>query len=163
MSSEFDELEKLASKIIAKLTELKLTIGLAESCTGGLASHILTNIRGASKVFLYSAVVYTAVAKHELLNVPWEIINEYGTISIETNRALMDGMKEKLNPDFIIAYTGVTDQVLEGKPSGYVIIGLQTPEEQRIEERTFSGSRLLVKKQAVLESFKLLMNELEKL
>lgn len=163
LSEENEELDILAKQIVGRLTEMKFTLALAESCTGGFAAHAVTNVRGASKVLIYSAVVYTAASKHEILNVPWDIINEFGTVSIETTKHLLKGLKEKLNPDIMISYTGVTDQILEGKPSGFVIIGLQTPAGQKIVEKTFSGNRQLVKKQAVIESFKILKEELERL
>ena len=163
LSEENDELDVIAKQIVSRLSEMKFTLALAESCTGGFAAHCITNVRGASKVLIYSAVVYTAASKHEMLNVPWEIINEFGTVSIETTKSLLSGLKEKLNPDIMISYTGVTDQVLEGRPSGFVIIGLQTSAGQVIQEKTFSGNRQLVKKQAVLESFKMLKEELDKL
>jgi nicotinamide-nucleotide amidase len=160
---ESSELESLAKQVISRLSEMKFTISLAESCTGGLAAHNLTNVRGASKIVLLSAVVYTAQAKNEILNVPWDVINEYGTVSVETTKHLLKGLKEKMNSNIEVAYTGVTDQVLEGKHSGFVIIGIQTENGMRIEEKTFSGDRLLVKKQAVIESFKMILEELDKI
>lgn len=159
---ESSELEILARKVISRLTDAKYTISLAESCTGGLAGHTLTNVRGSSKIVLLSAVVYTALAKNEILDVPWDIINEFGTVSIETTKHLLKGLKKKMNSDIEVAYTGVTDQILEGKPSGYVIIGIQTENGARIEEMNFSGDRILVKKQAVIESFKMILEELDK-
>lgn len=115
------------------LSQKKSTIAVAESCTGGLIAHWLTNVAGSSDYFLYSGVVYANQAKVALLGVSQDILNQHGAVHKETAREmalkvrLITGATYGLATSGIAGPGGGTDE----KPVGTVCIGLATPEDVR--------------------------------
>jgi nicotinamide-nucleotide amidase len=155
------QLEERTKQVFDALTIRKLTLAIAESATGGLASNLITNIPGASKVFIGSVVCYTAQAKNMLLDVDWETINDYGTVSQEVSEALLNGLM-KVGPDLRIAITGLAGNAIEGRKPGDMIIGIGSTRCNTYHEFKFTGSRIEIKKQAVLRAFELLLEELDR-
>jgi PncC family amidohydrolase len=153
--------QDLARQVLDVLARKNLTLASAESVTGGLASHLLTNISGCSKYYLGGVVCYTAQAKNMLLGVDWELINDYGTISPEVNDALLTGLKI-IGADINFAITGVAGNPLDGKPTGTVFIGIGINGDNHVHDFFFSGSRIEIKEQAVGKAFELLLEELER-
>lgn len=162
MSIATQELNKLAAKVLDLLERKELTLAGAESATGGLASAYLTNIPGCSKHFIGSVVCYTAQAKNMLLDVDWDLINAYGTVSSEVIVAMLNGLN-KVGADVTFAITGVAQSPLDGKPTGTVIIGINIMNDIHSNEFNFKGNRLEIKEQAVAKMFELLLAELERL
>jgi len=160
MNDSIDALRNLTLQFFQTLQLKNITLAIAESATGGLASSLITDISGASKIFIGGVVCYTAQAKNMLLDVDWETINDYGTISVETTEALLEGLK-KVGADLRIAITGVAGNPIEGKPAGTMIIGIGTNRCNTIRDYKFSGNRIEIKQQAVMEAFKLALDELE--
>jgi PncC family amidohydrolase len=148
--------------VLDLLSEKNLTLSSAESATGGLASHLLTNITGCSKNYLGGVVCYTAQAKNVFLDVDWDLINDYGTVSAEINEALLKGLK-KIGSDLAFAITGAAGSPLDGKPTGTVYIGISNNDNLHVYDYFFNGDRLEIKEQAVCQAFSLLIEELEKL
>ncbi len=157
-----EEAQDLAKKVLNALKIKELNLAIAESVTGGLASHLLTNIPGCSKNFIGGVVCYSAQSKNMMLGVDWELINEYGTISPEVTEALLDGLKKEA-ADIGIAIVGVGGQKIEGKPTGLVFIGTGTHICNKIHEIHFKGTRKDIKIKAVKKAFSILLEELEKL
>jgi len=162
MSVTAQELNILAAKVLDLLERKELTLSGAESATGGLASAILTNIPGCSKHFIGSVVCYTAQAKNMLLDVDWDLINAYGTVSPEVIEAMLNGLN-KVGADVSYAITGVAQSPLDGKPTGTVVIGINIMNDIHIKEFNFKGNRLEIKEQAVGKMYELLIAELERL
>ena len=79
----------LTKKIINKLINKRLTISVAESCTGGMLSSILTSVSGSSKVFKFGLVVYSNKSKINILNISKNIIKKYGTVSIQVCHSMI--------------------------------------------------------------------------
>ena len=134
-----DSLEKT---IVTLLTERKLTLAVAESCTGGLFAKRITDIPGASAAFLGGATVYTNGAKTKLAGVPEETIDTYGAVSRETAEALACGIRSALGADFGIGITGVAGPGPDerGNPEGRVYIALATKDGVFVREHsTFVG------------------------
>jgi nicotinamide-nucleotide amidase len=156
------KLDQLAAQMLELLRSNNLKIAVAESVTGGLVSHIITNIDGASKNFLGSVVCYTADSKNILLGVDWDTINEYGTISPEVTEALLDGLRIE-GADIGLAITGVAGSTLEGKKRGVVYVGIETQICKQVHNFKFSGTRIEIKRQAVEQAFQILIGELQKL
>lgn len=98
--------DSLQSVAVKRLREKGMTLGLAESCTGGLAGAKITEVPGASEVFKGSIVTYWAEAKTNLLGVPPETLKTHGAVSAETAEAMARGALEKLNCDVAAAITG---------------------------------------------------------
>ena len=118
-----------------KLEEENITISVAESCTGGMIGHRLTNVPGISACFQGGIVVYSNQSKVELLGVRKETLEEYGAVSDETVREMALGVRKYLKTDLGLAVTGIAgpDGGTKEKPVGTVHIGLAT------EEKTYSG------------------------
>src|SRR3990172_4634027 len=89
------------------LREQGLTLAVAESCTGGLICHRITNVSGASDYFLGGVVTYSNQAKMDLLMVPAEVLSFRGAVSAETARAMAVGVAEIFHADIGLSVTGI--------------------------------------------------------
>ena len=157
------KISDLAEIVLTELKMKELTLATAESATGGLLSHVITNIPGSSKNYIGGVVCYSAEAKNIFLNVDFDVINSFGAISIETTDALLNGVRNKLGSDMAIAITGVLGTQMEGKPTGLVYIGVGSRICNNVFDFQFNGSRLSIKKQTVRKALQLLLEEIEKL
>lgn len=118
-----DTLESIVASI---LTENKLTISVAESCTGGLLSKRLTDIPGSSAYFKMGIIVYSNKAKIKKLNVPKEMLKRYGAVSKQVAIAMADGVRKVARTDIGISITGIAGPAgaTKTKPVGLVYIAL---------------------------------------
>lgn len=108
------------------LKERKLTIAVAESCTGGLITSRLTDVPGSSEYLERAAVTYSNAAKVSLLGVPEEIIAKHGAVSEETARLMAEGVRKMAGTDLGLASTGIAGPSggSEAKPTGTVYLAL---------------------------------------
>jgi nicotinamide-nucleotide amidase len=122
-SSDGKNLEEVVVKL---LTERKETLAVAESCTGGYLAHRVTNVPGASAVFLAGFITYSNEAKTETLQIEPRLIADHGAVSGEVARAMAEGAREKTNATFALATTGIAGPGggTEEKPVGTVFIAL---------------------------------------
>ena len=113
------------------LTGRKETLGVAESCTGGLISHMLTNTPGSSTYFLFSGVTYSNQAKITVLNVSADTLNSYGAVSEEVVREMAKGARDISGATYGLATSGIAgpDGGTPEKPVGTICIGIATPEK----------------------------------
>jgi nicotinamide-nucleotide amidase len=120
---ENDELE---SVIVRLLTERKQTLALAESCTGGLIAHRITNVPGASAVLLAGLVTYSNEAKKKFLGVRSESLEEHGAVSEPVAREMAEGARQQTGADYAISVTGIAGPSggTPNKPVGTVFVGL---------------------------------------
>jgi nicotinamide-nucleotide amidase len=120
----------MEAEVGALLKKNTATIAVAESCTGGLISHMLTNVPGSSDYFLLSAVTYSNQAKKSILGVSPETIENFGAVHEETVKEMADGIRRISGADFGIAVSGIAGPTgaTEGKPVGTVFIGIATSE-----------------------------------
>lgn len=95
------------NRIVSYLIDRGKTIATAESCSGGLIAHRLTNVPGASTPFLGGVVAYSNAVKRSLLQVAPEIIEACGAVSEETARAMAEGARRALGTDMAVAVTGI--------------------------------------------------------
>lgn len=140
-----ETLEQVVGQILAE-DQLKLV--LAESCTGGLIGHRVTNISGSSQYFERGFVVYSNQAKEENLGVPQEILQTYGAVSQETARAMVEGALLNSTADIAVAVTGIAGPSggTPEKPVGLVYCGIgKRGEEVVIHELNFTGERERIK------------------
>jgi nicotinamide-nucleotide amidase len=116
----------LETIVVRLLTERKLTLALAESCTGGCIAHRVTNVPGASVVFPGGVVAYSNAAKQKFLGVRAETLARYGAVSEAVARAMAEGAREKFGADFALAVTGIAGPTggTKAKPVGTVFIAL---------------------------------------
>lgn len=136
--------DSLESVVIDLLQKNKITIALAESCTGGLVSQRLTSIPGASKVFLEGITSYSNESKALRLAVDESILKEYGAVSSETAEEMALGLLKTSNADLTLSITGIAGP--EGgsieKPIGLVYIGIASKSGfLKVNKYNFTGNR----------------------
>lgn len=126
VSIDGHSLERIVGDLLKKY---RATIAVAESCTGGLISHKITNIPGSSKYFLYSGVVYSNKVKIDFLDVCPETIEIYGAVHKKTASEMADGVRRLTGADYGLSTTGISGPGggTKKKPVGTVCIGLATP------------------------------------
>jgi nicotinamide-nucleotide amidase len=140
----------LEAVVGALLREHGLTIACAESCTGGLIGHRLTEVPGSSDYFLESAVVYANRAKVRRLGVPAALIERHGAVSAPVARAMAAGIRRTAGADCGLAVTGVAGPGggTARKPVGLVYLALAGSRGVAVERHIFAGGRSVVKLQA---------------
>jgi nicotinamide-nucleotide amidase len=116
----------LEQVLVRVLTEKQLTLATAESCTGGLVASRITDVPGASAVFTHGFVTYSDEAKHQLLGVPWDAIEEHGAVSEQVARAMAEGALDFSDSHLAVAVTGIAGPGggSEEKPVGTVWIAV---------------------------------------
>lgn len=135
-------------KIIAGiLTKKKLTLSVAESCTGGLLSHSLTNIPGSSRYFICGIVAYSNKAKNKILQVPDKTLKEHGAVSKETALALADNIRRIAGTNIGIGITGIAGPGggSAAKPVGTVFIAIAIGHHVYFKKFSLSGNRTRIK------------------
>ncbi len=145
------------------LREAGLTLGVAESCTGGLIGHRLTNVSGSSDYFLGSLVTYSDEAKIALLGVPEETIRQHGAVSAETARAMAEGVRKACRSDVGLSVTGIAGPTggTPGKPVGLTYVGIAEDGPAAAEEHRLRGTREMVKDRAAQAALYLLYRTLK--
>jgi nicotinamide-nucleotide amidase len=118
------------------LKDRGLTLGTAESCTGGLIAKLLTDLPGSSQVFRGGVVSYTNQVKANVLGVPQDLLDQYGAVSPQVAEAMARGAKAVLGCDLAIATTGVAgpDSDDRGNPVGLVYLALAYEDQCIVKE-----------------------------
>ena len=145
-------------QVAALLAERGLTIGVAESCTGGLLAGRLTDRAGSSAYFVGGVVVYANEAKASLAGVDPALIEEHGAVSVEVAEALADGARTVLGADVGVGVTGIAgpDGGSEDKPVGLVCFSVVGPDGARLtRSATLPGARFDVRDRATTVSMHL--------
>jgi nicotinamide-nucleotide amidase len=144
LGSDQDSLEGLVG---GYLKQSGLTLAVAESCTGGLIGHRLTDVPGASDYFLGGVVSYSNDAKAGLLHVPAAVLARHGAVSPETARDMARGVRAAFGADFGLAVTGIAGPTggSPNKPVGTVYIGLATAQGEDVWRYQFHGDRAEIK------------------
>ena len=140
--------DKTMESIVGELLkEAKMTVSVAESCTGGLIGHRLTTISGSSLYFERGLIVYSNRSKVEMLGVMQQTIDSYGAVSDQTVREMAEGVKKIAKTDLGLAVTGIAGPLgeSEDKPVGTVFIGLSADGKIFSAQYRFSGDRDKVK------------------
>ncbi|MDP7562825.1 MAG: CinA family protein [Methylococcales bacterium] len=153
----------LAGEVAALLTEQKLTLAVAESCTGGGLCQALTDIPGSSAWFDRGFVTYSNQAKVEMLGVSSALLEQNGAVSFEAARAMVDGVHGQSNAELAIAITGIAGPGggTAEKPVGTVFFGIgQKGQAVKIDKRRFKGEREEVRQRSVEFVLKALLKTL---
>lgn len=121
-----EESETLQDAVARLLVQKQKTLSTAESCTGGLVSHLLTEYAGISEVYLGGVVSYSNAAKESLLGVPAELLREFGAVSPEVATSMARGCRERFGSDLAVAITGIAGPggATPTKPVGLVHVAL---------------------------------------
>ena len=156
------ENEKLIEQRCYELLKARgVTFAAAESCTGGLIAKRITDVPGASRVFMGGVVSYTDTVKHRVLDVPAEMLEEYGAVSAPVARAMAEGARKATTADCAVSVTGVAgpDRDERGNAVGTVFIGFSSPVAERFDFG--EKSRAEIRALSAEEAFKLLEEKLK--
>ena len=135
------------------------TLATAESCTGGLIAHTLTNVPGASDWFLGGVIAYANKAKTAFLGVPASLINKHGAVSTPVARAMAQGARKRFKTDFAIATTGIAGPTggTKEKPVGLVFIAVASAKKTIVKKFLLKGTRSQIKTKTTNIALKLLL------
>ncbi|WP_027128759.1 competence/damage-inducible protein A [Fusobacterium perfoetens] len=141
--------DRLENLVITKLKEKKLSLSVAESCTGGLLAGKIVSVSGASEVFKEGLVTYSNEAKMEKLGVKEETLKKYGAVSEETALEMVKGLKT----DVGVSVTGIAGPLggTKEKPVGLVYFGLKVKDNFKVEKRILVGPRNKIRERATLQ------------
>ena len=148
-------------KLHKKLIDKKLTISVAESCTGGLLAYHLTKIANSSKYFQMGLITYSNEAKIKILKVNKNIIKKNGAVSKECCKSMVQNLSKISKSKINVSITGIAGPggASENKPVGLVYIGINKGKTLLIKENKFkSKNRNSIQKSTVREVIKMILN-----
>ncbi len=125
------------------LRQKGLTLGVVESATGGLISHLITNVPGSSDYYKGSVTAYSNETKIKVIGVKEDTINKYGAVSYQVAEEMARGGKKVFAVDICLADTGTAGPsgATQEKPVGLFYIGLSSPSGTYSQKHNFSGNR----------------------
>ena len=155
--------EQLEVRLGKRLTELGKTIAVAESCTGGLIGHRVTDTPGSSTYFLGGVIAYSYEAKERLLNVRHRTLYEFGAVSEKTAREMARGARRALGADIGLAVTGIAGPGggLPDKPVGTTWVAVSSREGDWVHLHQWEGDRSQNKMYSVDAVLTLLLDVLD--
>lgn len=153
----------LEVKIGALLQQRGLSLAVAESCTGGLVGHRITNVPGSSDYFVGGIVAYAYEAKVGLLGVSWKTLENYGAVSRETVIEMARGARHALEADIGMAVSGIAGPGggMPGKPVGLTWIGLSDGDFEHAWSYVWDGDRIQNKEHSAEQLLQLLVDYLQ--
>jgi len=153
-----EDLEAVVGKI---LEERHMSLSIAESCTGGLIAHLLTNVPGSSKYFDRGVVAYSNLAKTDILNVQESDLRKYGAVSSRVAEAMADGIRRTSGSSIGLSTTGIAGPSggTKEKPVGLVWIGYANASTVISREFQFGNDRLRTKERAAYAALELVRRQ----
>ena len=150
--------ETLEGKVGELLQENRMTLAVAESCTGGLIGHRLTQISGSSAYFVEGAVTYSNEAKQQRLGVAKELLDQYGAVSRQVAIAMAEGIRTTAGSDIGLAVTGIAGPAggTEQKPVGLTFIALSDAVQSDCQKFVFHQDRVRNKERTAQAGLNLL-------
>jgi len=150
----------IIEEIVAKFTKSKTTLAVAESCTGGYISNMLTNVSGASNVFERGIVCYSNSSKISLLNINPDYLIQYGAVSEIVAKHLANNIRIFSKVTIGIGVTGIAGPTggTPEKPVGLVFIGFSTQKETIVKKYQIKGNRIAFKEEVLEKVLTLLQN-----
>ena len=150
----------LNKKVITLLKRKKLSLAVAESCTGGMLSSAITSVSGSSKVFKMGLVTYSNQAKKNVLKVPQKIIKQYGAVSIQCCLSMVKNLNIISKSKACVSITGIAGPKggSKQKPVGLVYIGISVRKKIVVNKCKFKNKgRTYIQRQTVKKSLNLLL------
>ncbi len=149
MCEKNDAAGSLEKRLGDVLSRRGLTVAVAESCTGGLISHRITNVAGSSRYFLMGTVAYSNEVKVERLGVDAALLEKVGAVSRDVAVAMARGIRSAARSDIGAAVTGIAGPAggTTEKPVGLVFVAVVRDKDERVERYVFAGDRAAVKQQ----------------
>lgn len=157
--------EPVEVRVGALLSRRRLTITLAESCTGGLIGHRMTDVPGSSAYLMADVVAYAYEAKETLLSVPHDVLLREGAVSEAVALAMAQGARRALGTDIGLAVTGIAGPggATPSKPVGLTYTALAAAGYEECRRFVWSGDRVANKRQSAEAALTLLLDYLEEL
>jgi PncC family amidohydrolase len=158
-----DQLVALAERLQDICVLRGITVGTAESCTGGLVAHVLTEVPGSSGYFAGGIVSYSNAIKERDLGVAADVIARHGAVSAQTARAMATGARLRLGVDVAVSVTGIagpgggTDE----KPIGLTYIGVADRDGVDVRRYAWTGDRTANKRSSAAAALTLMIERLE--
>ncbi len=151
--------ESLEAQVGIVLRQRGWTLGLGESCTGGLVGHRITQVAGSSEYLLGGVVAYSDQAKQAILGVDPDTLAAHGAVSAETAMEMAQGARLAFSAHVGLSVTGIAGPGggSEAKPVGLTYVGVITPEVERVERYLWSGDRQSNKEAAAQAALELLL------
>ena len=157
--------ETLPEALGKQLKAKGLTISFAESCTGGLASSMVTDIPGSSEYLMGSVVSYTNQVKHQVLGVSQDTLERYTAVSEETCREMAEGIRRLMGTDLGVSITGIAGPGggTPEKPVGLVYVGVSDKNGTQVQECRFKAARTTIKLRSAMNALSLAMDRVKDL
>lgn len=152
------DIERISFRLHNLLFKKKLTISVAESCTGGMLQEVLTRNSGSSNYFYGGIVSYSIDSKKVLLKVKSDTLKKYGVVSEQTAKEMVLGVKEIFKTDIAVSITGIAGPTggSKEKPVGTVHFAITIDSELYHKNLFLKGNRELIRKQTIIEILKYL-------
>lgn len=134
---------QIARQVGTLLTDAGATLVVAESCTGGLLGHIITEVPGSSAYFKGGVVTYSDEMKELLLGVQHETLVAHGAVSSAVAHEMAEGARTRLDSDYALSITGIAGPSggTDEKPVGLTYVGLAMPQGTEVHEYVWQGTR----------------------
>jgi len=160
-SSSGEELEEVVGSL---LRQAQKTLSIAESCTGGLLGHRITNVSGSSDYFQQGVLTYSNDSKVQQLNIPYDLILQHGAVSHEVAKAMAIGIRKISGSDIALSITGIAgpNGGSPEKPVGLVYVGLSWEGDVEVAKNIFLGNREIIKTQSSQKALDMLRRHLLK-
>ena len=157
------EINERIRKIITIYTQNNIKLAIAESCTGGYVSHMITNISGASHVFERGIVCYSNQAKIDLLNVKPNSLEMHGAVSENIVNQLANNIRILADVDIGIGISGIAGPTggTPEKPVGTVYVGFSTKKGTKVNRYNFEADRITFKKLVLVKIIDYLETKIE--
>lgn len=157
-----DDLRALSARVAAACREHGIRVATAESCTGGLVAHAITEVAGSSAYFVGGVVTYANEVKIAAVDVPPEVLAAHGAVSAQVARAMADGVRRRLQADVGVAVTGVAgpDGGTAAKPVGLTYVAVADADGQEVQRHLWDADRSGNKRRSAVAALELLLHRL---
>ena len=157
-----DRLVALAERLYRTCLDRNLTVATAESCTGGLVAHAITEIPGSSACFRGGFVTYADDVKRDQLGVPQELLDAHGAVSAQVARAMAEGARSRLGASVAVAITGIAGPAggSAEKPVGLTYVGVADDDGVDVRRHLWTGDRSANKLDSAIAALELLVGRL---
>ncbi|HEX5452070.1 MAG TPA: nicotinamide-nucleotide amidohydrolase family protein [Candidatus Limnocylindrales bacterium] len=157
-----EDLRELARRVLSACGERGRRLATAESCTGGLVGHVLTEVPGASACYLGGAIAYADATKAAVLDVPQATLARHGAVSAQTAVAMAEGVRRRLGADLALAVTGIAgpDGGTPDKPVGLTYVAVADGTGHEARRFAWSGDRSANKRASAAAALDLALTRL---
>lgn len=157
------DLKTLSADVVRIFLEKNLTLGTAESLTGGMIAASVAGVSGASAVLMGGVVSYDSRVKHEVLGVEQSVIDTVGVVSAPCARQMAQGARRVLKADVAVSATGVAGPTggTPQTPVGTVFIGVSSAKGTRVDECHFTGDRQSVREQSAAHALEMALSAID--